>query len=183
MQNFAFYNAWEVSAQAEPEAWVTFFLPTCVSVSKTTLIMFPEMVMQRQCWEPAGDFCSKLPLNWTILVVWYQDFLRSWWDVEDPQLLAQRPSESQSWWRSVALNDFPGHCWFVARLFVCKFSVCHAMASPLLLTAAFAMINLDVTCGIDCATSLIWSGRGINLVKKREKFYFHTNPLGSRNGG
>lgn len=63
---------------------------------------------------------------------------------------------------------------------MCKCSVCCAMASPLLLPEAFVMMHLDVTCGADQAAPLIQSGRGIDLVKKREKFCFHTNPLGSR---
>lgn len=115
-----------MSAQAEPEAWVMFFLPTCVSISffKTSLIMFPDMVVQRQRWKPAGDFCSKLPLNWDhpcdLAPGWGAT---SWLDTEDPHLLTQRPSESQSpappqSWHFP--DDFPGHCWFVGRLLLCK---------------------------------------------------------------
>lgn len=154
MQDLAFCNTWEVSAQAEPEAWVMFFLPTCVSVSffKTSLIMFPGTVVQRQRWKPAGDFCSKLPLNWNCPCGMAPELSKKLMGHGRPS--AARPETfRKSEQLQHSLYDFPGHCWFVARVFVCKCSVCHGMASPLLRAAAFVMMNLDVTCGADCAAS------------------------------
>lgn len=53
------------TAQAEPKAWVMFFLSACVNVFfRTSSIIFSGTVVQREHWKPEGDFSSKLSLNW-----------------------------------------------------------------------------------------------------------------------
>lgn len=68
VQDLASSNAWEVSAQAEPEAWVMFFLTSCVNISsfQTDLVVFPGT-------ETVLKACRRFlyqPSPWTANALW-----------------------------------------------------------------------------------------------------------------
>lgn len=64
---FGSSDAWEVSAQAEPEAWVVFYLTSCVNISsQTDLVVFPGT-------ETALKACRRFlyqPYPWTGTALW-----------------------------------------------------------------------------------------------------------------
>lgn len=138
VQDLASSNAWEVSAQAEPEAWVMFFLTSCVNISsfQTDLVVFPGT-------ETALKACRRFlyqPYPWTATALWKG---------------TRTFSEAGGTWRTLncsprdfhkdrAVTEFP--LWlswslliFFAGVFVCKLSVCHARSVPL--PAAFVVLS------------------------------------------
>lgn len=112
VQDLASSKAWEVPAQAEPEAWVMFSLPSCVNISssQTDLVMFPGT----EHWKPAGGFCTSPTLELELLggkAPGLPQKLMGHGEHSPAHpgiyLKTEQPHSS--------LCGCPGHCWFFCR--------------------------------------------------------------------